>query len=180
MHRASPPARIGEGVPETATSKSFDVICAGDARWRIPKIVAASETLRWRSGGGSTREAWAGRDARTTLMILREIEVARCSLADLAVLGMSRAEVRAALRKNAVLVVSEEDGATTATGPFGEVSVVPSPEMRARLGLDGLGDAFTAAVCAALVRHGVPGESPSGMWHRVLRRGHAALATAVA
>jgi pfkB family carbohydrate kinase len=42
--------------------------------------------------------AWAGRDARTIRMVLREVDAARCSLADLAVVGLDVAMVRELLR----------------------------------------------------------------------------------
>lgn len=68
---------------------------------------------------------WVGRDPRTIRMVLREVDVARCSFADLAVLGMDVATVRAALRPTAVLVVSDGIGGAVATGPFGEVALAP-------------------------------------------------------
>jgi len=116
--------------------------------------------------------AWAGRDPRTIDMVLREVDAARCSLADLAVLGMDVAKVRAALRKRAVLIVSDGAGGAVATGPFGEVAFVPPEAIP--LAPSGAGDAFTAALCAELARPGEPGESASARWHRALRRGHAA------
>ena len=120
--------------------------------------------------------AWAGRDARTIRMVLREVDVARCSLANLAVLGMDAASVRAALRPSAVLVMDHGDGAV-ASGPFGDVAFVP--EAAHRLRARGAGDAFTAAICAELVRAGEPGEGPDARWFRALRRGHAACAPAI-
>jgi 2-dehydro-3-deoxygluconokinase len=115
---------------------------------------------------------WVGRDPRTIRMVLREVDVARCSYADLAVLGMDVATVRGALRPTAVLVVSDGAGGAVATGPFGEVAVAPREAIPLRP--RGAGDAFTAAVCAELTRPGEPGESPSSLWYRALRRGHAA------
>jgi sugar/nucleoside kinase (ribokinase family) len=115
---------------------------------------------------------WIGRDPRTVRMVLREVDVARCSLADVAVLGSDVAEVRAALRPGATLVVSDAAGGIVATGPFGEVAVAPSDATSSRR--TGGGDALTAALCAELTRPGEPGESPSGRWHRALRRGQAA------
>jgi sugar/nucleoside kinase (ribokinase family) len=119
---------------------------------------------------------WAGREPRTVRMVLREVDVARCSLADLAVLAVDVAEVRAALRPGATLVVSDGAGGIVATGPFGEVAVAPPDATSARP--TGRGDALTAALCAELTRPGEPGESPSARWHRALRRGQAAAAGA--
>ena len=115
---------------------------------------------------------WVGRDPRTIRMVLREVDVARCSYADLAVLGMDVATVRAALRPTAVLVVGDGAGGAFATGPFGEVAAADREAVPLRP--HGSGDAFTAAVCAELTRPGRPGESPSALWHRALRRGQAA------
>ena len=80
--------------------------------------------------------------------------------------------VRTALRRSAVLVVSDGVGKDVATGPFGEVAFAPREALPARP--NGAGDAFTAAVCAELARRGDPGESPSALWYRALQRGHAA------
>ena len=50
---------------------------------------------------------WAGRDARAIRMVLREVDVARCTFGDLAVLALDVAEVREILRPDAVLVTDE-------------------------------------------------------------------------
>jgi 2-dehydro-3-deoxygluconokinase len=110
---------------------------------------------------------WAGRDPRTIRMVLREVDVARCSFADLAVLGLDVATVRAELRRTAILVVSDGRSAV-ATGPFGEVSFVQREGVRLRP--FGAGDAFTAAICAELARPSEPGESSSSLWYRALQR----------
>jgi 2-dehydro-3-deoxygluconokinase len=114
---------------------------------------------------------WAGRDPRTIRMVLREVDAARCSLADLAVLGMEVATVRAALRSDAVLAVSDGGGGAVAIGSFGDVTFVPPQGTRLRT--TGTGDACTAAICAELARHGEPGESATARWFRALQRGHA-------
>jgi sugar/nucleoside kinase (ribokinase family) len=116
--------------------------------------------------------AWAGHDPRTIRMVLREVDVARASLADLAVLGMDLATVRAALRPGAVLVVSDESSGAVATGAFGEVSFASRGATAP--GGSGRGDAFTAGVCVELLRRREPGESASAAWRRALERGHAA------
>jgi 2-dehydro-3-deoxygluconokinase len=111
---------------------------------------------------------WAGRDPRTIHMVLRELDAARCSYADLAVLGMDVATVRGTLRQSAVLVVSDDTGRAVATGPFGDV-VVPPPETR-QPRAEGAGDALTAAIGAELARPGAPGESAAARWNRAIRR----------
>ncbi len=116
---------------------------------------------------------WVGRDPRTIQMVLREVDVARCSVADLAVIGMNAESVRKALRKGATLVMSDARGGAVATGPFGEVAFVPPKPLPADK--QGAGDAMTAAICGELTRAGTPGESASAKWERALRRGHAAM-----
>jgi 2-dehydro-3-deoxygluconokinase len=116
--------------------------------------------------------AWAGRDPRTVRMLLREVDVARCSYADLAVLGTDVATAYASLRPGAVLIVSDAEGGAVAIGPFGEVTFVPRPVVARRP--RGAGDAFTAAVCGELTRPREPGESPEALWYGALRRGYAA------
>jgi 2-dehydro-3-deoxygluconokinase len=144
---------------------------------------------------------WAGHDQRAIRMVLREADVVRCSAADLAVLGVDAATVRAALRKTAVLVVSNGTGDAWATGPFGEVA--QAPRATAALRPMGAGDLFTAAICAELAHAGNAGESrielcgserssaatrrrargprgaePSGSAASVIRRGSSAAALA--
>lgn len=112
--------------------------------------------------------AWSRQDPRMVRMLLREVDVARCSLTDLAALGTDVATVRAALRPGAVLVVS--DGARrVATGPFGQV-VVERRDRRthARRASD---SALTASICVELVRRPTPGESADASWYRALGGG---------
>jgi sugar/nucleoside kinase (ribokinase family) len=118
------------------------------------------------------RHVWAGRDPRAIRMVLREADVARCSLDDLEALGVPVEDVRSALRPSAVLVVSNGAGSTWATGPFGKIAL--APPQRVLLRAAGSGDAFTAAICAELARAGTPGEGREELWDRALRRGHEA------
>lgn len=113
--------------------------------------------------------AWVGRDPRTIRMVLREVDAARCSLADLAVVGLDAADVRDTLREDAVLVVSDALGGAVVRGPFGEIPVVRGAP-RAR----GEGDALTAALCAELARPGVAGESAAARWRRMVQGPRAA------
>ncbi|MFI5299157.1 MAG: carbohydrate kinase family protein [Polyangiales bacterium] len=116
--------------------------------------------------------AWAGHDAATIQMVLQEVDVARCSPADLAVLGMDVDATRKALRRDAVLVLGSGTMGAVATGPFGEVGYVPPGSSRHRE--IGGGHAFTAALCATLLRRAPPGESPNALWRRALQRGYVA------
>jgi sugar/nucleoside kinase (ribokinase family) len=119
------------------------------------------------------RHAWAGRDPRAILMLLREADVVRCSAGDCAALGVDVDAVRASLRPNAVLVGSNRAGDVWAAGPFGEVAR-PRPKDVALSARTGAGDAFTAAVCAELARAGHAGPAHVELWDRALTRGHAA------
>jgi sugar/nucleoside kinase (ribokinase family) len=110
---------------------------------------------------------WAGREPRTTFMVLREADVVGCTFADLAVLGVDAATVRKAMRAEAVLVIHDTTGAT-ATGPFGEVRCALPRGDRHAAGM--ASDACTATICAELAGSSTPGESQGGRWHRVLRR----------
>jgi len=127
--------------------------------------------------------AWNGRNPRNILMVLREVDVARASIADLAVLRMDLKAVRSALRPDAVLVITGPSGGTMAMGPFGEVSVSGQESgqesgQASRQGqapkARGGGDSFTAALCTELSRRGDVAESPAGAWHRALRNSHEA------
>ena len=113
---------------------------------------------------------WAGRDPRTIRMVLREVDAARCSLADLAVVGLDVDMLRPLLRQSAVLVVSDGAGGAVARGPFGEVAFAPPAANLRRA--SGPGDSVAAALCVELTRPGEVGESPGARWHRALRRGY--------
>src|SRR5262249_45708776 len=115
--------------------------------------------------------AWAGRDPRTIRMVLREIDAVRCSLADLAVVGMDAEAVRAALRPGAVLVVGDESGRTVATGPFGEVIVARSPASASASPAPGGGEGVMAAIGAERARAS-RNESAGARWRRALQGGH--------
>ena len=152
---------------------------------RVPQAAALCKAARAARRHGAlvlidfdaSLHAWAGQDSRTIRMILREVDVARCSLANLAVLGTDVATVRAGLRDRAVLLVSDGVGGAVATGHFGEVTFAPSEALPLRTA--GVGDAFTAGICAESMRASQPGESVGAAWHRALRRGYAAAAALV-
>ena len=109
---------------------------------------------------------WAGRDPRIIAMVLREVDVVRCSFADLAVLGVDAASVRRAMRPTATLVINDAGGAVAA-GAFGEVRVPAKGDVpRAQ----GAGDSCTAAICAEWARPSALDGSLDARWHRVLER----------
>jgi hypothetical protein len=69
---------------------------------------------------GSLRD-WNGHDPRVISMLLREADVVRCSLLDLAVIGTDAQAVRRAMNSNATLVLDDDGGGATAVGAFGDV-----------------------------------------------------------
>jgi sugar/nucleoside kinase (ribokinase family) len=110
---------------------------------------------------------WTGRDPRTVAMVLREVDVVRCTFADLAVLGGDVASLRRAMRPSATLVINDARGAVAA-GTFGEVTC-SMPATDALRAWDG-SDSCTAAICAEWARPSALAESLGGRWHRVLQR----------
>jgi hypothetical protein len=108
-----------------------------------------------------------------------------CSAADLFGVNMSAAAVRASMRKDAVLALSDGAGSAFVSGPFGEVVRAAPPAGRERGAADDGIDAFATAICAELARAGEARsstrgpESPGALWQRALERGHEA-ATALA
>ena len=107
-------------------------------------------------------------------MLLREVDVARFSVADLAVLGLELEGVRNALRSSATVVVGDPSDRLIARGPFGEVVLTPQrSEARHAFPMAGAGDALTTAICRELAAPVERGESPSSLWHRALQRGAA-------
>jgi fructokinase/2-dehydro-3-deoxygluconokinase len=123
---------------------------------------------------GSLRD-WNGHDPRVILMLLREADVVRCSLFDLAVIGTDAEAVRRAMKSNATLVL-DDDGGATAVGTFGDVRVQASRESSAR---EILAECYTAAICVEYARPRGVAETPGGRWHRVLRREAPRLAASV-
>jgi 2-dehydro-3-deoxygluconokinase len=106
---------------------------------------------------------WIGRDARMVFTLLREADVVRTSVADLAVLGVDASTMRRVMRNDAVLAISDASAASvTAVGSFGEVRVPRSANET--------GDACMAAMCVEHLRPSatLTSESAAGRWHRIL------------
>jgi 2-dehydro-3-deoxygluconokinase len=115
-------------------------------------------------------DLWAGRDARSIRMILREADVVWASAEDLFGLNMDLSAMRAALRPGAVLASSDGAGSAFASGPFGEIA----RSSAGRPPPTGEGEAFATAICAELARAGKASEDNEELWSRALRRGHEA------
>ncbi|WP_437547674.1 PfkB family carbohydrate kinase [Sorangium sp. So ce367] len=142
---------------------------AARAARRTGTVVVVDLNARWR--------LWAGRDPRVLHALLREADVVRCSAADLAGLGLDDAQVRAAMRPSATLVLTQGAGAARAAGPFGEIALAPPVVAETRAA--GAGDAFTAAICAEIARAGDHGPERPDLWTRAIQRGHAAASARV-
>ncbi len=123
---------------------------------------------------GSLRD-WNGHDPRVISMVLREADVVRCSLFDVAVIGTDADAVRRAMRPDATLVL-DDDGGATAVGLFGDVRVQASREPS---GHERLAECYTAAICVEYARPPGVGETPDGRWHRILRHEAPRLAVSV-
>ena len=130
---------------------------------RAGSVVVVDVNARW--------DLWAGRDARSIRMILREADVVWASAEDLFGLRMDAAAMRAALRPDAVLASSDGAGSAFASGPFGEV--VRSPSVQP-LSPTGEGDTFATAICAELARAENANEQNEELWARALGRGYEA------
>jgi len=124
---------------------------------------------------GSLRD-WNGHDPRVISMLLREADVVRCSLLDLAVIGTDAQAVRRAMNSNATLVLDDDGGGATAVGTFGDVGVQAS---RASSATEVLAESYTAAICIEYARPRGVGETHAGRWHRVLRHEALRLAASV-
>jgi sugar/nucleoside kinase (ribokinase family) len=152
-------------VPQAAS------LCkAARAARRAGSLVVVDVNARW--------DLWEGRDSRAIHMVLREADVVWCSAEDLFGLNMSATAIRATMRPNAVLALSDGGGRAFATGPFGEVA--QSRERTALLGPTGEGEAFATAICVELARAGHAGEHSAELWARALQRGHVAATSASA
>lgn len=119
---------------------------------------------------------WAGRDPRTLHALLREADVVRCSAADLFVLELDEARLRAVARPSSTLVLTHGAGVARAMGPFGEVAIAPSSVVQTATGA---GDVFTATICAELARDRAHGPERPAFWAQALRRAHAAALAAL-
>jgi sugar/nucleoside kinase (ribokinase family) len=129
-------------------AQSASLCKAARAARRASTLVVLDVCARW--------QVWAGHDPRTMRMVLREADVVRCTTEDLTVLDMDASAVRAALRKDAVLVVTTTANAAWATGPFGAIERAAAPREVA------------ASICAELAR--TPDPQRPDVWDRALQR----------
>jgi 2-dehydro-3-deoxygluconokinase len=145
-------------APAEAQAASFGE-AAREARRRGALVVVDlnARPRLWRGSEGGPPPSWLG-----------DADVVKASEEDLAAIGIRDADLRAALRASAVLMVTAGAGVTRATGPFGEVRCAPVSVVAGGTAL-GAGDAFLAGVVDAVLRGG---GVDAGFWSRALRRGH--------
>jgi 2-dehydro-3-deoxygluconokinase len=137
---------------------------AARAGRRMGSMVVVDVNARW--------DLWAGRDARSIRMILREADVVWASAEDLFGLNMDVETMRAAMRPSAVLALSDATGSALAWGPFGEVA--PSkraPAAAVALPSTRAGTAFVTSICAEVARAGNTSPESPELWARALQRG---------
>jgi sugar/nucleoside kinase (ribokinase family) len=104
--------------------------------------------------------------------VLKEADIVKCSVRDLAVLGLD-AEGRAIaslLRPSATLLVTNRAGPARALGPFGQA--LRAPRHAAKENAAGAGDAFCAGVIAAVLRRGSDKQPDARFWDEALGEGH--------
>lgn len=141
---------------------------AARAARRAGAIVVLDLNTRW--------HVWAGRDPRTLHALLREADVVRCSAADMFVLDLSEARLRAGMRPDATLVLTHDSGLARAAGAFGDIAVAPpSPDPAAA----DAGDVFIATLCAEIARDPAYVSDRPELWAHALRRAHEAAASAL-
>jgi len=119
------------------------------------------------------RGVWAARSwgAPTFLGVIGMAHLVKCSVEDLAVMGLELEAVRASLDSHATLIVTSGAGATRAFAPFGDLSIAPAAlEVMDAIGA---GDAFSAGLVAEIVSAPVEELGGPDLLRRAIERGHA-------
>ncbi|MEP7126931.1 MAG: PfkB family carbohydrate kinase [Byssovorax sp.] len=153
-------------LPSPSQRKVWRAAAKDARRRRIPVVIDVNARQRM----------WTGVDPASALRVLRAADVVKCSADDLAALGLGAPDravpaLRASLRPRATFVLTDGPRPALAIGRFGAVEARCRP---ARV-VDptGCGDAFSAALLAAMVA-AAPGDlARASFWSAALRRGHA-------
>jgi sugar/nucleoside kinase (ribokinase family) len=176
----------GDDEPAPAVPESFDARLL----FLTGLLPSAPHQKTWRAAARAARlrkipvvidvnarpRLWSGVDPGEALRVLRSADVVKCSAGDLAALGLGEPDravpaLRASMRPRATFLLTDGPHPALAIGRFGAVEARCRP---ARV-VDptGCGDAFSAAVLAALDA-AAPGDvKKASFWTAVLRRGHA-------
>jgi sugar/nucleoside kinase (ribokinase family) len=153
-------------LPSPSQRKVWRAATTEARRRRIPVVIDVNARTRM----------WTGVDPASALRVLRGADVVKCSADDLAALGLGAPDravpaLRASLRPRATFVLTDGPRPALAIGRFGAVEARCRP---ARV-VDptGCGDAFMAALLAAMAA-AAPGDlARATFWTAALRRGHA-------
>jgi 2-dehydro-3-deoxygluconokinase len=153
-------------LPSPSQRKIWKAAARDARRRRIPVVIDVNARPRM----------WTGVDTGSALRVLREADVVKCSADDLLALGLGEPDravpaLRASLRPRATFVLTDGPRPALAIGRFGAVEARCRP---ARV-VDptGCGDAFSAALLAAMAA-AAPGDlAKASFWSAALRCGHA-------
>ncbi len=153
-------------LPSPSQRKVWRAATTEARRRRIPVVIDVNARPRM----------WTGADPASALRVLRGADVVKCSADDLAALGLGAPDravpaLRASLRPRATFVLTDGPRPALAIGRFGAVEARCRP---ARV-VDptGCGDAFSAALLAAMATAGPDDLARASFWSAALRRGHA-------
>lgn len=153
-------------LPSAAQRKVWRAATSDARRRRIPVVIDVNARPRM----------WTGVDPASALSVLRGADVVKCSADDLAALGLGAPDravpaLRASLRPRATFVLTDGARPALAIGRFGAVEA-RCPPARA-VDPTGCGDAFSAALLAAMATAGPDDLARASFWAAALRRGHA-------
>ena len=153
-------------LPSPSQRKVWRAATSDARRQRIPVVIDVNARPRM----------WAGVDSASALRVLRSADVVKCSADDLAALGLGTPDraipaLRASLRPRATFVLTDGPRPALAIGRFGAVEARCRPARA--VDPTGCGDAFSAALLAAMATAGPDEITKASFWSAALRRGHA-------
>ena len=153
-------------LPSPSQRKVWRAATTEARRRRIPVVIDVNARTRM----------WTGVDPASALRVLREADVVKCSADDLAALGLGAPDravpaLRASLRRRATFVLTDGPRPALAIGRFGAVEARCRPARA--VDPTGCGDAFSAALLAAMAIAGPDDLARASFWSAALRRGHA-------
>jgi sugar/nucleoside kinase (ribokinase family) len=153
-------------LPSPSQRKVWRAATSDARRRRIPVVIDVNARQRM----------WTGVDPASALRVLRGADVVKCSADDLAALGLGAPDravpaLRASLRPRATFVLTDGPRPALAIGRFGAVEARCRPARA--VDPTGCGDAFSAALLAAMATAGPDDLAKASFWSATLRRGHA-------
>ena len=153
-------------LPSLSQRRVWRAATSDARRRRIPVVIDVNARQRM----------WTGVDPASALRVLRGADVVKCSADDLAALGLGAPDravpaLRASLRPRATFVLTDGPRPALAIGRFGAVEARCRPARA--VDPTGCGDAFSAALLAAIATAGPDDLATASFWSAALRRGHA-------